>query len=168
MLNRERYESGRQHLNKSSVVFNDLVKDTIKSIEPLLREKNAAISNKVANSMYIVQCDQTLIQQVLYNLLTNALKFVPEAGGKINVGLQSYHDEIEVWVEDNGKGVEKEMQQHIFDKFFQAKNQTLRKPQGSGLGLAICKRIIEMHEGKIWVESEAGKGSRFIFTLPTN
>ncbi len=82
--------------------------------------------------------------------------------------MQSYHDEIEVWVEDNGKGVEKEMQQHIFDKFFQAKNQTLRKPQGSGLGLAICKRIIEMHEGKIWVESEAGKGSRFIFTLPTN
>jgi signal transduction histidine kinase len=82
------------------------------------------------------------------------------------VGLYSNEDELQIWVEDNGKGIDRGLHELIFDKFFQARNQTLKKPQGSGLGLAISKKIIEMHRGKIWVESEEGKGSRFIFTLP--
>ena len=102
------------------------------------------------------------------NLLSNAIKFVDENTGLVRVGVFSTEDELQVWVEDNGKGIPRELHELVFDKFFQARNQTLKKPQGSGLGLAICKKIIEMHQGKIRVESEEGKGSRFIFTLPNN
>lgn len=116
--------------------------------------------------MYLVQCDASLIQQVLYNLLSNAIKFAPEENGMIKVSLHVNHDELQVWVEDNGRGIANDLHELIFDKFFQARNQTLKKPEGSGLGLAICKKIVEMHLGKIWVESEGGNGSRFIFTLP--
>jgi signal transduction histidine kinase len=77
-------------------------------------------------------------------------------------------DGLQIWVQDEGKGIEPALQQLIFDKFFQAKNQTLRKPEGSGLGLAICKKIIDMHGGSIWVDSELNTGSKFIFTLPIN
>jgi signal transduction histidine kinase len=115
-----------------------------------------------------VQCDAALIQQVLNNLLSNAIKFVEPGKGVIKISLHQNGDGIQIWVEDNGKGIAKELHELIFDKFFQARNQTLKKPQGSGLGLAICKKIIEMHQGKIWVESEEDKGSRFIFTLPSD
>ena len=116
--------------------------------------------------MFLLQCDAALIQQVLNNLISNALKFVDENKGWIKVSIHQDHDELQVWVEDNGPGIPEELQELIFDKFFQARNQTLKKPQGSGLGLAICRRIIEMHQGKIWVEKREEKGSRFIFTIP--
>lgn len=168
VLNLERYESGRQKLNSSSVLLNMLIDESIESIEALANEKQISIVKQMPDSMFIVQCDADLIQQVLNNLLSNAIKFVEADTGFIKVSVHPNHDEIQVWVEDNGKGIAEELHELIFDKFFQAKNQTLKKPQGSGLGLAICKKIIEMHNGKIWVESEEGKGSRFIFTLPSN
>jgi len=168
VLNLERYESGRQKLNSSSVLLNMLIDESIESIEALANEKQILIVKQMPDSMFIVQCDADLIQQVLNNLLSNAIKFVEAGTGVIKVSVHLNHDEIQVWVEDNGKGIQRELHELIFDKFFQAKNQTLKKPQGSGLGLAICKKIIEMHHGKIWVESEEGKGSRFIFTLPSN
>jgi len=117
--------------------------------------------------MFLVQCDADLIMQVLTNLLSNAVKFAPE-NGKVTVSVHSNYDELQVWVEDNGKGIEPGLHELIFDKFFQAKNQTLRKPEGSGLGLAICKKIIDLHSGNIWVNSELNKGSKFVFTLPIN
>ncbi|MEQ1797172.1 MAG: ATP-binding protein [Lacibacter sp.] len=168
VLNLERYESGRQKLTSSSVLLNMLIDESIESIEALANEKQILIVKQMPDSMFIVQCDADLIQQVLNNLLSNAIKFVDAGSGVIKVSVHLNHDEIQVWVEDNGKGIAEELHELIFDKFFQAKNQTLKKPQGSGLGLAICKKIIEMHHGKIWVESEEGKGSRFIFTLPSN
>jgi signal transduction histidine kinase len=116
--------------------------------------------------MFLVQCDASLIQQVLYNLVSNAIKFVPDENGQVKISLHPYEDELELRVEDNGKGIPADLHELIFDKFFQARNQTLKKPEGSGLGLAICKKIIEMHGGKITVQSTEGKGSCFIFTLP--
>ena len=116
--------------------------------------------------MFIVQCDAPLIQQVIYNLLSNAIKFAPEEKGIIKISVHANHDELQVWIEDNGKGIPADLHTLIFDKFFQARNQTLKKPEETGLGLAICKKIVEMHQGKIWVESEEDKGSKFIFTLP--
>ena len=115
--------------------------------------------------MFLVQCDADLVTQVLNNLLSNAIKFAPE-NGVVTVSVHSNYDELEIWVEDDGKGISAVLHELIFDKFFQAKNQTLRKPEGSGLGLAICKKIIDLHGGRIWVISEENKGSKFIFTLP--
>ena len=168
VLNLERYESGRQKLNIASVQMNELLQDTIRSVEHLAREKKVDIIRNWPDSMFLVQCDAALIQQVVYNLLSNAIKFAPEGSGKIRVSMQTNHDELQIWVEDNGKGIPQDLHTLIFDKFFQARNQTLKKPEGTGLGLAICKKIVEMHEGKIWVDSVEGKGSRFIFTLPVH
>ena len=168
VLNLERYESGRQQLDISATVLNNLLEETIISVSALAFERNIRIFKNVPDSMYLVQCDAPLIQQVLYNLLSNAIKFAQEPGGEIKLSVHQNHDELQVWVEDNGRGIPGDLHELIFDKFFQARNQTLKKPEGTGLGLAICKKIIEMHRGKIWVESEEGKGSRFIFTLPTS
>ena len=147
--------------------LNSLIKDAMQSIQPLANEKNIITEIKIPNTMFLVQCDADLIMQVLTNLLSNAIKFAPEKG-KVTVSVHSNYDELQVWVEDNGKGIDPALHELIFDKFFQAKNQTLRKPEGSGLGLAICKKIIDLHSGTIWVNSELNKGSKFVFTLPIN
>ena len=166
VLNLERYESGRQQLNLTPVLLNTLISDSIRSVTGMALEKKINIEKQIPDSMFLIRCDADLIQQVMNNLLSNAIKFAAEKTGQVKVGLFSNDDELQIWVEDNGKGIDRELHELIFDKFFQARNQTLKKPQGSGLGLAISKKIIEMHRGKIWVESEEGKGSRFIFTLP--
>lgn len=166
VLNLERYESGRQQLNLSSVLLNQLIDDCIQSVQPLINEKKIRLQKNIPDSMFIIRCDADLIHQVVTNLLSNAIKFVDESTGLIKVAIYPNYDELQVSVEDNGRGIPVELHELVFDKFFQAKNQTIKKPQGTGLGLAICKKIIEMHGGRIWVESEEGKGSRFIFTLP--
>jgi len=168
VLNLERYESGRQKLRLGAVDIASLIQQVIEALKPLAKEQGAALELSMPNAMFIVQCDAEMIYQVLYNLISNALKFVPAANGRVHVILREAYTELQIWVEDNGRGIDPEIHELIFDKFFQARNQTLQKPVGSGLGLAICKRIIEMHEGRIWVESEKGKGARFAFSLPVN
>ena len=166
VLSLEKFDSGRQKLHITSVQLNTLIKDAVQTIQPLANEKKITISTQIPDSIFLVQCDNDLIMQVMNNLLSNAIKFVPENGGKIKIAVHPYPDEVQVWVEDNGKGIEPALHELVFDKFFQAKNQTLKKPQGSGLGLAICKKIVNLHGGEIWVESETDKGASFIFTLP--
>ena len=164
VLNLEKYESGQKLLNISSIQLNSLINNAVKSVEQLAKEKSITIKKNIADTMFIVQCDEDLITQVMNNLLSNAIKFTP-VNGEIKITVFSNYDELQVWVEDNGKGIEPGLHELIFDKFFQAKNQTLKKPEGTGLGLAICKKIIELHGGTIKVESEPDNGARFIFTL---
>jgi signal transduction histidine kinase len=166
VLNLERYESGRQKLLFSAVNIEQLLREVINALMPLAHERNAHLALAMPNAMFILQCDREMIYQAIYNLVTNALKFVPDTGGRVELVVREAYDELQVWVEDNGKGIEPDLHELIFDKFFQARNQTLKKPVGSGLGLAICKRIAEMHGGRIWVESEVGNGARFAFALP--
>lgn len=166
VLNLEKYESGRQKLHLQTVDIASLIKEVIKSTSQLAADKQAQVVFASAASMYLVQCDKDLIRQVLYNLVSNSLKFVPAQTGNILVSVRQDNGELYVWVEDNGKGVPDELHELIFEKFFQAHNQTLRKPEGSGLGLAICRRILEMHNGRIWVENRSPMGARFIFALP--
>ena len=165
VLNLEKYESGKQLLNISSVQLNNLIKDAVQSIQPLADAKGIITLIKIPDTIFLLQCDADLIMQVLNNLLSNAIKFAPEKGC-VTISIHNNQDGIQIWVEDNGKGIEPGLHELIFDKFFQAKNQTLRKPEGSGLGLAICKRIINLHGGNIWVVSEINAGAKFIFTLP--
>lgn len=166
VLNLERYESGRQKLHMQSVDVAQLVREVIPALQPLADTKAAAITLSPPSSRPLVQCDKDLVRQVVYNLVSNALKYLPSADGFVKLSVHIENGEVQIWVEDNGKGVPDELQKLIFDKFFQAHNQTLKKPEGSGLGLAISKRIVEMHSGRIWVENRAPAGARFIFTLP--
>jgi signal transduction histidine kinase len=111
--------------------------------------------------------DVRRINQVLENLLSNAFKFTP-SGGEILIGARRWGDaEILWWVKDSGIGVPREEFDHIFDKYRQILDAQRDKRSGTGLGLAICKKIIEAHGGRVWLESEPDKGSTFFVTLPT-
>ncbi|MFQ5800464.1 MAG: sensor histidine kinase, partial [Candidatus Hydrothermarchaeales archaeon] len=105
--------------------------------------------------------------QVLANLLGNGIKFNKEKGGiKVKATYMKDDDEVTVSVSDTGVGIPKDQVSKVFGRFYQVDGSTSRKYGGTGLGLAITKNIIEAHSGKIWVESEVGKGSTFYFTVP--
>ena len=108
--------------------------------------------------------DERRVRQVIFNLLSNAVKFTP-AGGTVDVAVARLDGEVRVSVSDSGPGIAPEDQVRIFEEFQQAAAGKEQR-EGTGLGLALSKRLVELHGGRIWVESEPGKGSRFVFTLP--
>jgi signal transduction histidine kinase len=109
--------------------------------------------------------DERKIKQILLNLLSNAVKFTPE-GGRIGIKARQADGSVEISVSDTGIGIAPEDQPKIFEEFRQVGSDYAHKVEGTGLGLTLAKKFVELHGGKIWVESEVGKGSRFIFTLP--
>jgi signal transduction histidine kinase len=109
--------------------------------------------------------DERKIKQVLLNLLSNAVKFTPE-GGRIGINARQADGSVEISVSDTGIGISPEDQPKIFEEFRQVGSDYAHKVEGTGLGLTLAKKFVELHGGRIWVESEVGKGSRFIFTLP--
>ena len=111
--------------------------------------------------------DRDRLVQVMVNLISNAVKFCDSNRGFITIRLKPNSDQVQVDVQDNGIGIKPEDQAKIFEKFRQVKDPTRGRPFGTGIGLSITKRIIDFHHGKIWVESEPGRGSTFSFTLPT-
>ena len=121
-------------------------------VDPYMEEKN-------------IMCDDVEIERCIVNLVSNAIKHTPE-GGNITVTLKDLDDSIEITVEDTGIGIPKECQERIFDRFSQVIDDGTESKGGSGLGLTITKKIVTLHHGKIFVESELGKGSKFIIILP--
>ena len=111
--------------------------------------------------------DERKIKQILLNLLSNAVKFTPE-GGRIGINAKQTDGSVEISVSDTGIGIAPEDQATIFEEFRQVGGDYAHKKEGTGLGLTLAKKFVELHGGRIWVESEVGKGSRFIFTLPLN
>jgi signal transduction histidine kinase len=109
--------------------------------------------------------DERKIKQILLNLLSNAVKFTPE-GGRIGIEARQVDGSVEIWVSDTGIGIAPEDQPKIFEEFRQVGSDYAHKSEGTGLGLTLAKKFVELHGGRIWVESEIGKGSKFTFTLP--
>jgi signal transduction histidine kinase len=112
--------------------------------------------------------DHHKMMQVLTNLLSNSLKFVEERVGEIKLSLSSNKKQIFYQVIDNGKGISEEDLPHIFKKFYQSKNQNLKKQKGSGFGLAICKQIVELHSGSISAQANRTKGACIQVEFPKN
>jgi signal transduction histidine kinase len=112
----------------------------------------------------VVEGDERRIRQVIFNLISNAVKFTP-AGGAIEVDSSRVNGEVRVAVSDMGPGIAPQDRERIFDEFQQAE-AGLDQREGTGLGLAVSRRLVELHGGRIWVESEPGNGSTFVFTLP--
>lgn len=140
-----------------------LVYESVEAMESLVHSKSQIISYKVPDRLPSVMVDQDMIRRVVTNLLENASKYSPQ-GSKIVIGAQQDGDQLRLWVEDNGPGIPASEHERIFDKFTRLKTENA--PKGLGLGLAYCRLAVQAHGGKIWVESEVGVGSCFIFTLP--
>jgi PAS domain S-box-containing protein len=156
-------EAGQPIGSRMKTNVSDLVHDAVEAIESTIHNKNQAISYKVLENLPNILVDQDMIRRVVTNLLENASKYSP-SGSKIEVGAQREDELVEIWVQDNGSGIPASEHERIFDKFTRLKTEN--GPKGLGLGLAYCRLAIQAHGGRIWVESELGVGSRFIFTLP--
>ena len=160
ILTVSRIDAGKLDLNLERVDLNELISGTVERMRPFANLKKLTLSSDLP-PLPRVRADRRRIEQVLGHLLDNAIKYTPE-GGRVEVSARRGGREVIVEVRDTGRGIPKEKQVKLFSKFFRA---DLSVP-GSGLGLYICKRIVEAHGGRIWCESEEGKGSRFFFTLP--
>jgi signal transduction histidine kinase len=128
-----------------------------------VEKKDLRLQKNLDPALPLALFDADRVTQVLYNLITNALKFTEK--GSITIGSRQDDGRILVWVEDTGLGIPKEDIHKIFERFEQIRQDGQLFDGGTGLGLAICKQIVEQLGGKIWVESEYGKGSKFSFTL---
>lgn len=166
VLDLENFESGKHQLIIEQVNFNELLQHCIQSVDAVFKKENIQFHLAIEENLPQLEMDYDRITQVVLNLLSNAQKHCDKSDPEVWLKAAVVGSQLEVTVEDNGLGVKEELQEIIFEKFFQAKNQTMRKPKGSGLGLAISKKIIQLHEGKISVMNRTPKGSVFTFSLP--
>jgi two-component system, OmpR family, phosphate regulon sensor histidine kinase PhoR len=163
LIELSRIETGRVKLNMTPVNLNNLVNEAIARLMPQAARKRIAILTDLPDDLPQIQADRERIQHVILNILHNAIKFTPDSG-EIKVVTAADAKSITVQIMDTGTGIAKEDLPHIFERFFKADRS--RSNPGSGLGLAIAKHIIIAHGGKIWLESQEGKGSTFSFSLP--
>ena len=166
ILDLEKFETGKQKIYLSKNDISKTIKNTLDSLQQLIKNKKIEVTFNQSSNEIKAFYDEERIIQVINNLLSNAIKFSSNTDGKIKISIVESIHNIEVKIYNNGKGIKKEDFDVIFDKFYQSRNQNVKKPVGSGLGLAICKKIIEHHKGKIWVEENVLDGSTFVFTLP--
>ena len=168
ILDLSKVEAGKEVLELSSVDISSLLENSLVMIKEKAIKHNIELDIKMPKGLlnFQMMADQRKIKQVMYNLLSNAAKFTPD-GGKISIEAAKIKGEIQVSVTDTGIGIAKEEQEKVFDEFYQIRNDQTAKQKGTGLGLSLVKRYVEMHSGRVWVESEGyGKGSKLSFTLP--
>ncbi|MEW6618986.1 MAG: ATP-binding protein [bacterium] len=165
MLDITRIESGRMELNCQEMNINSVAEDIIKLFQTQAAEKDISIKNLLPQDLPTVYADVDKISQVLTNLIDNAIKFTKESG-TVTIKGKKVNNQVEISIIDTGIGIAKEDFPLIFDKFHRLELPTNQKVRGTGLGLSISKAIVEIHHGKIRVESELEKGSNFTFSLP--
>jgi len=135
------------------------------ALEILRVPESISVRLEVPDCAIFARIDKDRIKEVLLNILENAITYT-RPGGIVTLRVCVSGSDVQVDVSDTGPGIEPEEQEKVFEKFYRAKNQQGRKAKGSGLGLTIAKKIVEAHGGRIWVQSEPGRGSTFSFTLP--
>jgi len=165
VLDATKLELGRLSLNKQKVDVQDLLNKNIESLSSFAEDKKITLESDLRTSGTVF-CDSERISQVLSNLVKNSIDFSPAKIGRIKLTVEKNTDSHVFMVEDNGSGIPKENREKLFQKFYKIDTSPTRKHGGSGLGLAICKGIVESHGGKIWLDEEYNKGTRFIFTIP--
>jgi signal transduction histidine kinase len=164
VLDLTKIEAGQLTLSLADYSLKEVVDGVIIALEPLAVEKRLAFKAYLPARLPTGHGDERRISQVLLNLVGNAIKFTDE--GEVAIHASAANGSFTVAVCDSGPGISQSDQVRIFGEFQQADNSSTRRKGGTGLGLSIAKRIIEMHNGRIWVESDVGKGSTFFFSLP--
>jgi signal transduction histidine kinase len=164
VLDLSKIEAGQLVLELSDYLVQDIAQIVRSTLEPLAADKKLEFRLEMGPELPPGRGDGRRLTQVLINLVGNAIKFTDV--GEVAIKAEANNGAFHVSVRDTGPGISAADQAKLFQEFQQADNAITRKKGGTGLGLAISKRIIEMHGGKIWVESQTGQGSTFAFTLP--
>jgi PAS domain S-box-containing protein len=163
LLDMNRLEAGQEIGSCQPCDAGLLIQEAVDTLAPIIQNKEQTVKTDIAAGLPFILADPDMIRRVIINLLENAAKFTQQ-GGTIFVGSRREEKMVRIWVEDNGPGIPSSEHERIFDKFSRLKLSD--SPKGMGLGLAYCRLAVQGHGGKIWVESEPGLGSRFIFVLP--
>ena len=164
VLDLSKIEAGQLTLSLTDYSLRDIVHAVVVAVESLATEKDLALNVEVAPDLPIGRGDERRLTQVLLNLVGNAIKFTDR--GSVSIKASAADGTFTVAVRDTGPGISADHQVKIFEEFAQADTSSTRKKGGTGLGLSISKRIIELHHGRVWVESVLGEGATFSFTVP--
>ncbi|HLO15890.1 MAG TPA: ATP-binding protein, partial [Anaerolineales bacterium] len=163
LLDVNRLESGQPVADQKVVDTISLIERAILDVEPVVKGRRQTITTELPEKLPAIWVDEDMAQRVLINLMENSVKFTPP-GGKLELGARHEDDWVHIWVKDDGPGIPAAERERIFDKFTRLRGSS--KASGLGIGLAFCRLAVVGHGGKIWVESELGKGSTFHFTFP--
>jgi signal transduction histidine kinase len=165
LLDASKLESGTMRLEMASIDVRGVVDELRESMEPMAKEKGIEMVEHLPADLPPVEADRAKLRRILLNLLSNALKFT-QKGGRVEVRVEQQDGQVLISVSDTGVGIAPEDVARLFDKYEQARSRATRGEKGTGLGLYITRQLVELHGGKIKVNSEVGKGSTFSFTLP--
>ncbi|TEU16893.1 MAG: HAMP domain-containing protein [Anaerolineales bacterium] len=163
LLDVAQIEAGLMELEFKEVDLRELIHSVMATISALVRDKDIQLQQEIHPELPPIEADGTRLRQVLLKLLSNAAKFTDR--GSITVGAWPNGNQVQVTVADTGRGIPEEDHERVFERFEQGESG-VKRPQGIGVGLALCKEFVEMHGGRIWVESQEEVGSTFTFTLP--
>jgi len=164
LLDISRIESGKIEIKKEFLNLKVIIDKIVDLFSEQLKIKNISFGSFIPNDCQEILADRSQIERVFINLVGNALKFTPQ-NGKIDINANYINKIIQIDIRDSGFGIPQDAQESIFDEFFRVDNTINQEVKGTGLGLTLVKRIIEAHQGRIWVKSKVGEGSTFSFTL---
>jgi NtrC-family two-component system sensor histidine kinase KinB len=165
LLDIYRLESGQPIEAVTEIKPAELIQNAVNDVSPSSAGRRQKISIKIEDKLPDIRVDSDMVRRVLINLLENAIKY-SKTETEIETGARKNNNSMEFWVKDNGPGIPPAEHKRIFEKFGRLKTRVEHRPSGLGMGLAFCRMAVQAHGGTIWVDSEAGKGSKFIFTLP--
>jgi signal transduction histidine kinase len=165
ILDMSKIEANQMSLNMSVFEIEPAIDEVLNILRSLANKKNITFKKNYEDGKTLINADYKKLQQILYNLISNAIKYT-NPDGTIEIGFDAQDNKIGFFVKDNGIGIEEKYHGKIFAKFQQIENVYTKKESSTGLGLTITKEFVEMHGGKIWLESKVNEGTTFIFELP--
>jgi two-component system NtrC family sensor kinase len=161
----QKSKQGKVELIYEEFKINAPINEVKTLVTSIAAKKNIVIDVTVAPELTLIKADIAKFKQILFNLLSNAIKFSPD-NATVTVDACCTENMALISVADKGIGISKQDQEKLFNSFVQIDSSASRQYEGTGLGLVLIKRFVELHGGKVWVESEPGTGSKFIFTIP--
>jgi two-component system, cell cycle sensor histidine kinase PleC len=166
ILDITRIEAGRMPLNLTTFKTPALVEEVMSELEPIIRRSNLSVRSSMPRSLPALRSDRQKVKQIVLNLLSNALKFTPNGAVTIRASFDSRNRTVDIAVSDTGVGIADADRMKVFEDFRQLDSSPARGYGGTGLGLSICRRLSQMLDGTIELESKVGKGSTFTLRLP--
>jgi signal transduction histidine kinase len=165
ILDLAKIEAGKTELEREQVDLPKLLSSSLRLVAERAAKHCIGLSLDVAEDVQLIDADQRKLKQVVYNLLSNAVKFTPD-GGHVGIRAHALGESVVISVSDTGIGIPASEHEKVFHDFYQVGDPMVKSQQGTGLGLSLVRKLVELHGGKVWVQSEVGVGSEFLVELP--